>query len=449
MFKCKWLAKQLSPILGSFSDSYLKHNEDLIKYLNTVTPGKSKLISFDVSSLFTNVPLEPTLDFLKRKMPTLQHSFEIPIECIVELIELCMSKSYFQFDGVFYEQIFGIPMGSCLSPILAGLFLEHFESEILPLYAGQQPLFWKRYVDDVLSLVPEDFHLPSFMEFINSRYPTLKFTFEWESENKIPFLDVVIHNCGTYFKYSVYRKPTHSESYLHYFSYCAPSIKMGVAQSLFLRALRVCSSEYLESELSHVFGVLKSLAYPNYILNKALSKAKRVHHRTKSVPAPTSTSPKTIVVPYLPALQNRMLPLKVCNTKLVFSYKNKLGSGLSHNKPITQGGVYEIPCSSCPVIYTGETGRDLKKRIGEHKKDIVSNQMESGIVNHVVEKDHFFDFKNSKIVHPCSSIRERHVVESALISRYSKMGISANLNSGFTPHNELLSKYIREAIGLE
>ncbi len=112
------------------------------------------------------------------------------------------------------------------SPVLANLFLEHIESEILPNFPGIKPYFWVRYVDDILSLVPANFDLNVFMDFINS-YPSLKFTFEWEDNGKIPFLDVLIHNCLSHLKFSVYRKPTNAEAYLHYFSFTATNIKIG------------------------------------------------------------------------------------------------------------------------------------------------------------------------------------------------------------------------------
>ena len=445
----KWLAKQLSPVLGSFSDSHLKHNQDLTNFLKHVVPGTSKLISFDVSALFTNVPLEPTLDFLKRKLHTLDISFDVPVDCLIDLIQLCLEDSFFEFDDLFYKQVFGIPMGSCLSPILAGFFLEHVESEMLPLYAGSQPLFWKRYVDDVLCLVSKNFNLQEYLKFINSLYPSLNLTYEWQKEDKIPFLDVLIHNCKSHLKFSVYRKPTHSESYLHYFSYCAVHIKEGVAKSLFLRALRVCDCEYLPREIKHINNCLSALAYPKRVLSKALSKAKQLHFRKQGKSADAEKPKNVAVVPFIPALKNIDRPLRPFNTKLIFSYKNKIGSRLSSNKPKKKSvGVYEVPCGSCPKLYTGETGRDLKTRLKEHQYGIICNDRENGIVNHTISEDHHFNFKEAKVVFPCTSYRRRHLVESALIKRYENMGLSANLNSGFSPHNELLSYYIREASNL-
>ena len=202
----KWLSKQLTKTLGKFSDAHIKHNVEILTFLKTVIPGKNKFISFDVKSLFTNVPLDLTLDFLKRKLPTLPIDFDVPVECLLELIELCLKNPCFQFGDQFFEQIFGIGMGNPLSCVLANLFLEHIESELLPGFNGIKPLFWKRYVDDVLCMVSPEFDLDDFLNFINSFYPSLKFTFEWSSDGKISFLDILIHNCKSCLKFDVFRK---------------------------------------------------------------------------------------------------------------------------------------------------------------------------------------------------------------------------------------------------
>ena len=90
---------------------------------------------------------------------------------------------YFQFGNEFFEQIFGCAMGNPLSPILACLFLEHIETEILPLYTGAQPSLFLRYIDDVISMVSHDINLELFLHFLNSLYPTITFTYEWETSH--------------------------------------------------------------------------------------------------------------------------------------------------------------------------------------------------------------------------------------------------------------------------
>ena len=74
---------------------------------------------------------------------------------------------------------------------------------------------------------------------------------------------------------------------------------------------------------------------------------------------------------------------------------------------------------------------------------------ESGVAEHVRESDHFFDFKNAKIIYPSKNVVKRHIVESTLISTLKKSNKTCNLNLGFAPHNEFLTKHLKEIINLE
>ena len=64
-----------------------------------------------------------------------------------KLAEICLRSTFFSFQGEFYEQVSGVAMGSPLSPIVANLFMESFEKNVVASF----PLslaWWKIFVDD-------------------------------------------------------------------------------------------------------------------------------------------------------------------------------------------------------------------------------------------------------------------------------------------------------------
>ena len=79
-----------------------------------MVPRNDKFISFDVASLFTNIPLKLTLDFLERKLSTFNLNIDstIPNECLIELIKLCTIRMYFRHNNNFFEQSFGLATGN-------------------------------------------------------------------------------------------------------------------------------------------------------------------------------------------------------------------------------------------------------------------------------------------------------------------------------------------------
>ena len=68
-----------------------------------------------------------------------------------KLLRAALSNNYFLFDGIIYEQIDGVAMGSPLGPSLANTFLTHYEQIWLNDCPDEfKPVYYKRYVDDYL-----------------------------------------------------------------------------------------------------------------------------------------------------------------------------------------------------------------------------------------------------------------------------------------------------------
>ena len=159
----KFVASILKPLVGTFSDAHLTNTYDFTNQLTTFYRNNphllsAPLLSLDIVNLFTNVPLDDVTGFLRRKLndsSSLNLPDGITIDILIELIKLCCNSTVFSFNGSFYQQVFGVAMGSPLACILANLYMEFFESELvsrLPL----KPAFWRRYVDDIICIWQHD-----------------------------------------------------------------------------------------------------------------------------------------------------------------------------------------------------------------------------------------------------------------------------------------------------
>ena len=74
---------------------------------------------------------------------------------------------------------------------------------------------WERFVDDVYSIFKHT-HLENFFHHTNNRHQNIKFTEEKESNGELAFFDTLLKQNNREISVLVYRKPTHTDQYLHY-----------------------------------------------------------------------------------------------------------------------------------------------------------------------------------------------------------------------------------------
>ena len=169
------------------------------------------MVSYDVCSLFTNVPLKETIDIILNKLfPSEDSVFNgFNLISFKKMLELSVMDTHFIFNNAVFKQIDGMAMGSPLGPTFANIFMCHLEELFLdqcPL--NFKPIFYKRYVDDTFVLFREKHHATLFLEFINSFHANISFTKEEESDNQLSFLDVNIFRENGGFLTGVFRKKT-------------------------------------------------------------------------------------------------------------------------------------------------------------------------------------------------------------------------------------------------
>ena len=174
------IAKYLDQILKPQGQSQysIKSSKWLIKTLKKqMIPPGYQMVSFEVVSLFTNVPLEETVNIrIKRIYDKNEIKTNIPKQEMKELLYLCTKNAHLTLNSKKYVQVFGVAMGSPLGLVLANMFMVEFEQIIIPTLSYHylhyhdptlSILLWKRYVNDTICFVNSN-RISHVLESLNS-----------------------------------------------------------------------------------------------------------------------------------------------------------------------------------------------------------------------------------------------------------------------------------------
>ena len=187
------MSSVLNPLKGKTKHS-IKNSEDFVKKIEGLEiPPPRVLVSYDVSALFTSIPIEEAIRVIHKRLSedeTLPERCELDVEQIMTLLRFCLETTYFVCNGVFYRQVQGAPMGSPVSPAVADLMMEEFEERALQ-NPPVVPSVWFRYVDDTFTVLPQN-RIEEFTNYLNSQNRSIQFTIEEEEDCKLAFLDTCI-----------------------------------------------------------------------------------------------------------------------------------------------------------------------------------------------------------------------------------------------------------------
>ena len=143
------------------------------------------LVSFDVKSLFTSIPVSEAIEICERRLrmnKTLPKRTSMDVDTIMLLVQFCLNNTSFLYGTQPYQQLDSLAMGTPLSPVIADIFMVDLEEK-----AGSDiaPSVWKRYVDDVLSVVKRD-KRQLLLDHLNKQHEKIRFTNEEERDGSLP-----------------------------------------------------------------------------------------------------------------------------------------------------------------------------------------------------------------------------------------------------------------------
>ncbi|PNF42699.1 hypothetical protein B7P43_G14177 [Cryptotermes secundus] len=412
-----FLHKILSPFAGK-SDSFVKNSAHFIQLLKTVNlHSQDTLVSFDIVSLSTNVPVNEVLHIIENKLHddvTLAERSVLQVGAIMELLEVCLRTTYFQVDDKFFQQKDGMAMGNSLSPIVSNIFMEHFEKLALDS-TPYKPSLWLRYVDDTFVVWPHGpERLQTFFDHLNSLRPSICFTMETESNNAISFLDVLVIREKTALATQVYRKPTHTGQYLNFNSNHPPHVKRGLIKSLHDRASTICQDRRdLVREINNLRHDLQLNGYPKGFIDSV------INSKGSSRPKKEESPLCSVYIPHVKGVSEKFKRIGNRYTiRTIFHTKHTLKNSLMKTRPKRDPQqmaqcVYSILCE-CGRSYIGKTGRPLAVRLRKHRHNVKEGLLEkSKLAQHAYEEGHRVGWDEAKILDIESHIRYRKYKEAA------------------------------------
>ena len=107
-------------------------------------------------------------------------------------------------------------MGTRMAPSYANSFIGKFEQQAID-NSLLKPFIWWRFMDDNFMIWTHGKeHLKSFIGFLNSIHPSIKFTHEYSNSLRqtLPFLDVQVHLINNHIETDLHTKPTDKLQYL-------------------------------------------------------------------------------------------------------------------------------------------------------------------------------------------------------------------------------------------
>ena len=436
----KWLASLLQPVLDEYSSFCIKDSFTFSDQIKSLDSQENMFMgSFDICSLFTNVPLQETIEICANYLyrdPDSESTPLLPRNHFVNLLHWATSSVEFSFNDTMYRQHDGIAMGSPLGPILANIFVGFHEQQLFQSHP--HPVVYYRYVDDIFALFSSQENFNNFLPRLNGLHPSLSFTSESEVDGKLPFLDVLVDRSNSSFSTSVYRKPSFSGLYTRWDSFCPTTRKINLIKTLTLRAVRICSPEKLDPEITSIKSIFTNNGYPEHVTNKAIAQV--LHSQSMEPEMGPARRPVYVRLPWIGPVSKRFekqikQTVQRCfpqtQPRVIFRTSTLLPSTHKDVLPThtLNNVIYHFKCTQCEADYVGRTSLRLMDRVKQHVpasllRKIAEGQTSlctpSSIAQHLIERPGCatkFGLENFSILARAHNSYQLHILEAVFIKR--------------------------------
>ena len=223
-----------SVIKPSIPDKYMlsSTNYFIEKLKQVKVQSLQILVSFDVVSLFTNVPLEETTQIIANYLFDKDNPNTPPMEkhAFIKLLKLATQGMFLCNSGLF-KPIDGVAMRSPFAPTLPNFFVAYLENKLLNKTNGFHPKIYLRYVDDICD---DNLSITKFLNLLNKQHSNMQFSMK-KSMHALSFLNVHVQIRENELDLSVWRQETNTGILMNFDAICPNVWKLSLVLCLLNR----------------------------------------------------------------------------------------------------------------------------------------------------------------------------------------------------------------------
>ncbi|XP_075153507.1 uncharacterized protein LOC142227064 [Haematobia irritans] len=421
------LCKYIVNILKNITEDSKYNVKDSIafktKVNNLLILDDEILISLDVVYLFPSIPINLAIQTVERKWTKIEHYTKIPKDVFIDLVKFCIKDTrYFKFEDKVYEQLKGMPMGSPTSPIIADIIMEELLDDVLEKIT--KPRIIIKYVDDIFAIIKRS-DVEKTLKALNSYNRQIQFTKEEEQDQKLPYLDTIIHRQGNQLKLNWYQKRTASGRLLNFYSNHSKRIIINTVTNIIRRVFNISDPSFHFENGEKIKRILTNNDFPLRTIQNRIYKVK-----SKQINNKDGNTEKELQI-YKPVTYISGFSERLCKSNLYDKKKYQLALkttkrviGLFSKTKIKNDDksnvIYKIKCKGdksnlCKKTYIGTKMTKLKTRLSSHKSDIeaTENPMEqkTALAAHCALTGHKPNLEDVKILDHENNYRRRFTLE--------------------------------------
>ena len=366
-----------------------------------------RLVSFDIDSMYTATPVGACLEVIRERVQAqaarIEDEYRMNADTVVELVSLCTTVLFVSPDGWVYQQLDGFPMGGPVSGPACQLYAEMIEQkalrprinvgELQPPPHGHSdptsdapmpnipvdttvalqavhpsppttPVIWLRYVDDSFCIIDNDF-IMTFRDTLNAADPTgqVRWTFEVESCNQLPFLDCLVSRRDNALHFDHYRKPSANSRFIPFDSAHELRHRLSVVSAFLLRFEKICDPDCISMRRNWLLEVAKLNGIPEKMFAEQVRRFDVDMQTVRGAKAEKTR----IVIPYYPGIAEHLR--RLLSTVLDVATRPHTLADILLPKAkfqaephLLQAPVYVAFCATCEKRYYGESAASVATR---------------------------------------------------------------------------------------